>query len=238
MPNHIRQPTRRGFLASMAGLGVAGITGLPIPRIAARSRPRPAATLTNRQTAGQRVISSYPGLTPPSSLFNDISNGLTAGVIFFGENISSEAQIAGVISQLRQAQAQSPVQAPLLLMTDQEGGLVRRLPGDPVLSEKQVGQSADPVAAATSAGAGAGRNLAGVGMNVNALANALANGQLDPHRLQRRGQPGDRPARRAVLTTSWSRAGLLTGARSGGVDEEDDLRQRLVSEYRRQHVLS
>ena len=90
-----------------------------------------------------------------------------AGVIFFGENISSETQIAGVITQLRQAQAQSPVQVPLLLMTDQEGGLVRRLPGAPVLSEKQIGQSSDPVAAAAAAGTGAGQNLAGVGMNVN-----------------------------------------------------------------------
>ena len=90
-----------------------------------------------------------------------------AGVIFFGENISSETQIAGVIKQLRQAQAQSPVRVPLLLMTDQEGGLVRRLPGQPVLSEKQIGQSSDPVAAAAAAGTGAGQNLAGVGMNVN-----------------------------------------------------------------------
>ncbi len=101
--------------------------------------------------AGQRVIASYPGLTPPASLFTDISNGQVAGVIFFGESISSEAQIAGVVTQLRQAQAQSPVQVPLLLMTDQEGGLVRRLPGQPVLSEKQIGQSSDPVAAATAA---------------------------------------------------------------------------------------
>jgi beta-N-acetylhexosaminidase len=52
-------------------------------------------------------------------------------------------------------------------MTDQEGGLVRRLPGAPTLSEKQIGASADPVAAAASAGAGAGQNLAGVGMNLN-----------------------------------------------------------------------
>jgi beta-N-acetylhexosaminidase len=126
-----------------------------------------AAGLTNLQLAGQRVIGSYPGLTPPASLFTDIENGQLAGVIFFGENISSEAQIAGVIAQLRQAQAQSPVQAPLLLMTDQEGGLVRRLPGAPALSEKQVGQSADPVSAAAAAGTGAGQNLAGVGMNVN-----------------------------------------------------------------------
>jgi beta-N-acetylhexosaminidase len=72
-----------------------------------------------------------------------------------------------VITQLRQAQAQSPVQVPLLLMTDQEGGLVRRLPGQPDLSEKQIGQSSDPVAAAAAAGTGAGQNLASVGMNVN-----------------------------------------------------------------------
>jgi len=138
---------------------------VPVSRIASASAS--TLTLTNLQLAGQRVISSYPGLTPPQSLFDDITAGQTAGVIFFGENISSPAQIAGVITQLRQAQAQSPIQVPLLLMTDQEGGLVRRLPGEPTLSEKQIGQSSDPVGAATNAGTGAGQNLAGVGMNVN-----------------------------------------------------------------------
>jgi beta-N-acetylhexosaminidase len=158
-----------------AGLGIAvaaGVTGrAAVGRAAVTPAPRTgaalAAGLTNLQLAGQRVIGSYPGLTPPASLFTDIENGQLAGVIFFGENISSETQIAGVVTQLRQAQAQSPVQAPLLLMTDQEGGLVRRLPGAPAQSEKQIGQSANPVAAATTAGTGAGQNLAGVGMNVN-----------------------------------------------------------------------
>lgn len=45
-------------------------------------------------------------------------------------------------------------------MVDQEGGLIRRLPGAPALSEKRIGQSADPVAAAAAAGTGAGRALA------------------------------------------------------------------------------
>jgi beta-N-acetylhexosaminidase len=162
---------------ALAGLGFALIGGVAGQAASARAAVAPArragaglaAGLTNLQLAGQRVIGSYPGLTPPASLFTDISNGQVAGVIFFGENISSETQIAGVITQLRQAQAQaqSPVQVPLLLMTDQEGGLVRRLPGGPVLSEKQIGQSSDPVAAAAAAGTGAGQNLAGVGMNVN-----------------------------------------------------------------------
>jgi beta-N-acetylhexosaminidase len=123
--------------------------------------------LTLQQLAGQRIVYSYSGLTPPASLLQLIRAGQVAGVIFFGGNISSESQIAGVIGELRQAQQQSPVHTPLLLMTDQEGGVVRRLPGPPELSAKQIGQSADPQAAATQAGAGAGANLAGVGMNLN-----------------------------------------------------------------------
>ena len=103
----------------------------------------------------------------PSALLQQITTGEAAGVIFFGDNIASEAQIASVIQRLRAAQRQSPVPSPLLLMTDQEGGDVRRLPGAPALSEKQIGKSANPTTAAAQAGTGAGQNLAGVGMNVN-----------------------------------------------------------------------
>ena len=149
----------------LAGVGITLVGGACGRAVVARAAVAPG--LTYPQLAGQRVIGSYPGLTPPASLFTDIENGQLAGVIFFGENISSKTQIAGVITQLRQAQARSPVHVPLLLMTDQEGGLVRRLPGAPALSEKQIGQSSGPVAAAAAAGTGAGRNLAGVGMNVN-----------------------------------------------------------------------
>ncbi len=125
------------------------------------------ASLSSQQLAGQRVIYSYSGLTVPDALLQQIRAGQAAGVIFFGQNISSESQISSVVQQLKQAHAQSGVAAPLLLMTDQEGGQVRRLPGGPAQSEKQVGQSSDPVSAATQAGKEAGQNLAGVGMNVN-----------------------------------------------------------------------
>ncbi len=157
--------TRRAALALIAAPGLASVTGLA--RARTLTRPTMASALTNMQLAGQRVISSYPGLTPPASLFSDITAGNTAGVIFFGENISSDSQIAGVITQLRQAQAQSPIQVPLLLMTDQEGGEVRRLSGQPTLSEKQIGESSNPAGEASTAGTGAGQNLASVGMNLN-----------------------------------------------------------------------
>jgi beta-N-acetylhexosaminidase len=130
-------------------------------------------TACGTATPGQRVIYSYSGLTPPAGLLWLISHGEAAGVIFYGDNISSEAQIAGVIKTLESADASpdNPARGPLLLMTDQEGGQVRRLPGAPVLSEKQIGESADPAAEASAAGAGAGagagENLRGIGMNVN-----------------------------------------------------------------------
>ncbi|MGZ4198621.1 MAG: glycoside hydrolase family 3 N-terminal domain-containing protein [Thermoleophilia bacterium] len=125
--------------------------------------------LTAKQMAGLRVIYSYKGLTPPASLLSLIRHGQAAGVVFFGDNIASDAQISAVIATLERADASSlnPVKEPLLLMTDQEGGQVRRLPGAPLHSEKQIGEAGDPAAAASRAGKNAGRNLHGVGMNVN-----------------------------------------------------------------------
>jgi beta-N-acetylhexosaminidase len=151
------QPSKPSPTASAkVGSGAGGVTDPP--------------KLSLAQMAGQRVIYSYDGLTPPASLLSSIRAGEVGGVVFFSPNISSEAQITSVISELDQANAspQNPLRnSPLLLMTDQEGGLVRRLPGAPVLSEEQIGESADPAAQATAAGTGAGQNLAGVGMNVN-----------------------------------------------------------------------
>ena len=144
----------------------SGSAGSP----SAVTSPAALPNLTPAQKAGQRVIYSYSGLQPPATLLSWIRHGQVGGVIFFGGNISSPAQIAGVIKQLDQANASAanPLRAvPLLLMTDQEGGVVRRLPGRPFASEKQIGEEAHPAAAAKAAGTGAGQNLAGVGMNVN-----------------------------------------------------------------------
>ena len=157
--------------ALSAAVTLAAATASAAP--AGRGRPAAAAaaapSLIPLQLAGQRVIYSYTGLTPPASLISQISHGEAAGVIFFGDNISSTAQIASVIRTLEAADAAAtnPVRAPLLLMTDQEGGEVRRLPGPPFLSEKQIGASANPAAAASTAGTRGGNNLRGVGMNVN-----------------------------------------------------------------------
>jgi beta-N-acetylhexosaminidase len=148
---------RNALIAGIASVTAAvGLSG--------RADAAVRAAATSQQLAGQRTIYSYSGLTVPASLIDQIQAGLAGGVIFFGGNITSLSQITEVVQQLNEANTSG---IPLLLMTDQEGGEVRRLPGQPDLSEKQIGESANPQAAATSAGTGAGQLLASVGMNVN-----------------------------------------------------------------------
>jgi beta-N-acetylhexosaminidase len=156
--------------------GVAGSAAAK-SAIEGSSKVRPGAgkaaalpPLSPTQLAGQRVIYSYSGLTPPANLLRWIRAGKVAGVIFFAGNISSQSQLAGVAAELGKANASphNPLRRyPLLLMTDQEGGLVRRLPGAPALSEKQIGEAARPGVAAKAAGRGAGHNLTRAGLNVN-----------------------------------------------------------------------
>ena len=139
------------------------------PSAGSPSPKPPTPALSPQQMAGQRVIFSYGGLRPPDSLLNLIRHGEAAGVIFFSQNVSSNAQIAKVIAELELANASptNPVRKPLLLMTDQEGGQIRRLPGPPVLSEREIGASSNPTAAAANAGTTAGQYLHGLGLTVN-----------------------------------------------------------------------
>ena len=156
------------FAAVSAGLGLRpGAVSPSAAGIPAAQAVLPK--LDAYQLAGQRVIWSYSGLTPPSKLLWAISHGRAAGVIFFKDNVGSNAHIAAVVKQLQAANAArtNPVRLPLLLMTDQEGGLVRRLSGPPNLSAKQIGQSATPQNTATAQGAAVGSFMHGLGVNVN-----------------------------------------------------------------------
>lgn len=164
------QFSRRTALAG-AGAVAAGAVLAGVPTSSASAAPSPSSAFGDMaldQLVGQLVVYSYPGLTPPAELLRLIRAGRVGGLIFFGENITSTAQIAGVVAQLREAHAESRIREPLLLMTDQEGGIVRRLKDqEPYLSAKQIGQQPDPQAAATEAGRGAAAGLKAAGMNLN-----------------------------------------------------------------------
>ena len=124
------------------------------------------ATLTT--DAGAHVIHSYPGSSPPQSLLDLTAAGKVGGLILFGENVN--ANLPATISKFQSAYLKSPgasSSTPLLIMTDQEGGQVRRLPGGPTMSEKQIGAAASPAAAATTAGKQAAAALNAYKNNVN-----------------------------------------------------------------------
>jgi beta-N-acetylhexosaminidase len=165
--------TSQGPSPQQSAEAVQGLAAVPTAAqlSALRAQAAEIAKLSPEQQAGQRVIYSYNGLTAPSGLLNLIRHGDVGGVIFFSFNVSSPAQLRTVIGQMIAANSASSNPArqyPLLLMTDQEGGLVRRLPwAGPAQSEAQIGRSADPAASAAAAGSQAASALRGVGMNLN-----------------------------------------------------------------------
>ncbi|KID92633.1 Glycoside hydrolase, family 3 [Metarhizium guizhouense ARSEF 977] len=119
--------------------------------------------------AGQHVVYSFPSSSqPPDELMRLTRAGLVGGVILFGVNV--DANTSQAMSALKHAYDSSPAPALLkkktgkdarfLVTTDQEGGQVRRIKdGEPKLSAKQIGASADPAAAGEAAGAGAADSL-------------------------------------------------------------------------------
>jgi beta-N-acetylhexosaminidase len=119
--------------------------------------------LTLRQAIGQHMVFAYFGTRPPAALRRRIARGEAAGVILFSRNILSVAGVRAQIAMLQRIKRPAAVDTPLLVMVDQEGGDVRRLPGPPAASA-----AATPTAAAARAnGRAAGRLLRRAGVTVN-----------------------------------------------------------------------
>ena len=126
----------------------------------------PAARLTTGQLAGQRLIVGYPAGSPPRWLFRWIRRGQVAGVIVFTRNYHSRAQLRHDIRRLQRTRRPSGLRAPLLVMTDQEGGRVKRLPGPPRHSPADLGRIGSRSLAGDE-GRATARNLRGLGFNLD-----------------------------------------------------------------------
>jgi beta-N-acetylhexosaminidase len=125
-----------------------------------------SATLTAEQLAGQHVIFPFAGRTPPRALLARIRRGEAAGVIFLGTNLGTPAQVRALTRRLRAVPRPAGLDAPLLLMVDQEGGSVMRLPGAPTRSAPAMAATGDPAIARTE-GRAAAATLRAAGMNVD-----------------------------------------------------------------------
>ncbi len=84
------------------------------------------------QSATTKGTESIPCKTPMTELPQELADVITSnnlgGVILFGDNLQSTAQIIKLTQDLQQAASRSSSKIPLFISIDQEGGRVVRLP--------------------------------------------------------------------------------------------------------------
>ena len=166
-----------------------------------------APELTVRQAVGQHMIFAYDGLQPPPALRRRIARGEAAGVILFTRNIRSTGQMRAAMRSLQAIRRPRGLRAPLIVMVDQEGGPVRRIPGAPARAAASVTSAAQ----ARADGRAAARTLRSAGANMDLA--PVADVGRPGAALQR-----ERRTYRGSSTDVGRRAGAFArGLREGGV---------------------
>ena len=151
---------------TLPGLAIGAAVASLWPAAAAGPAPPEPSRLSAAQLAGQRVVFAYEGTAPPRALVRRVERGRAAGVLLFARNVGNVRQLRQTLARLQRAARRSPVPLPLLVMVDQEGGLVRRLPGGPMRSAAAVGATREGREARRD-GRAAGAALRSVGANVD-----------------------------------------------------------------------
>jgi beta-N-acetylhexosaminidase len=101
------------------------------------------------------------GSTPSQSFLRRIRAGQIGGVVLF-QNNAAVAQVPGLVAKL-QAAARTGGQLPLVIAVDQEGGVVKRLPGPPTLAPSAMRTAV----VARAQGIATGRYLRGLEINID-----------------------------------------------------------------------
>src|SRR4051812_17901645 len=156
---------RRGLLAALCGVAAGAFAFGVALGDGTAPEPNAALELTPKQLAGQRLVVGFPGTEPPAALRAMIREGRVAGVILFGENFPTRAAGRRTIARLQAVRRPAGLRDPLLVMIEQEGGLVKRIDGAPNASAEQIG--ARGAAFAAEQGARTAANLRDVGVNVD-----------------------------------------------------------------------
>ncbi len=146
-----------GAFAVGAALGEKGET--PSEKVGVASTLRPP------QLAGERVIAGLQGTGISPRLRRAVRQGRIAGVVLFESSFPSRAAGRRLIARLQGIKRPGGLRDPLLIMVDQEGGLVKRIDGAPTLSARQIGNRG--AATARRQGRRTAANLAALGVNVD-----------------------------------------------------------------------
>lgn len=150
-----------------SSIGTAG-TG---PSEGPRER-RPAASLASRAThrelahekaLGQLLVGRFSGRNPSAAFLARIRAGELGGVILFADNAEAGDRSTRETIRRLQSAAVDSGNPPLLVLVDQEGGGIKRLPGPPTLAPSEI----ESTRQATNQGTLTGRYLRGLGINVD-----------------------------------------------------------------------
>jgi beta-N-acetylhexosaminidase len=103
----------------LAGCGGDGATTTRAPN-AQRPTPNGQSPIPLRELAGAPIVFSFAGTTLPAYARDILREGRAAGVILFGDNVTSPGQLHALTRSIRRASG-----GHALICTDQEGGPVR-----------------------------------------------------------------------------------------------------------------
>jgi beta-N-acetylhexosaminidase len=156
---------RRPALAVLAGMALAAFAFGAALGDGPGRRVEVASTLSPPQLAGERIVAGFSGTTVPTPLKRAIREGRLAGVVLFADNLPSRAAARRLVSGLQAIHRPLGLRDPLLVMVDQEGGLVKRVGGAPTASARQMGERG--AAFSRAQGGRTATNLRDLGINVD-----------------------------------------------------------------------
>ena len=125
MSRRRRDRVRRTSSGAVAALTIAAAAAAAAALGAGAASPAAAGAATPLETlVGERLVVGMQGTTPSAALLDRIRRGRVGGVILMGANVRSAPQVRTLTASLRAAAREGGRR--LLIMTDQEGELVRR----------------------------------------------------------------------------------------------------------------
>jgi beta-N-acetylhexosaminidase len=126
------------------------------------------AGMSLEEQIGQLFMVGFPGTEPTPEIADLIQQGKVGGIIFFSRNIRDARQVQALTGKLQALARAAGHRRPLLIATDQENGIVRRLspdttpfPGNMALGAIGSEEIVAEVAEAT------GRELRALGITMN-----------------------------------------------------------------------
>jgi beta-N-acetylhexosaminidase len=133
---------------------------------------------TTRELVGQRLVVAIDGVRPSPAILTRIRRGEIGGVILFGANVTSPAQVRRLSASLQEA-ARAAGRPPLLIAIDQEGGNVRRLPwAGPDLAAADLGSLGTGRIRDEARRAGQALRAAGIGVDLAPVADVPGPGSF------------------------------------------------------------